>query len=164
MAAGGKIINAGLEVSPVAARNVAKAIEMASTGIYDDTRGYKVLDTTGADALSKAIGFQPSAVARVQEADWAAQEMVALVKLRESEIAGEWAKAIANGKAADGARAAREAIAAWNARNPQTPIKIRLQDVLKRAKNMRMNRSERLEKTAPKEVRATVREMLRQEE
>ena len=161
MAAKGDVVDAGLEVSPVAARNLAKAIEMSATGIYDDKRGYKVLDVTGADALAKGIGFNPSAVATVQEGDRQIQQMIALARMRESEIAAQWAKAIVDGDA-DGVIDAREAIALWNFRNPESPIRIRPQDVLKRARNMRKSRAERLESSAPKEVRSEVRRQLQE--
>ncbi len=163
LAASGKVIEAGLELSPVAARNVAKAIDMATSGQYKDARGYKVMDVDGVDAAAKLIGFQPSAVARVQEADRETQSMVALTKLRESEIAGDWAKAVADGKPQEGRQRAQEQLEDWNSKNPETPIKIKLQDILRRAQNMRMNRSDRLEKTAPKEIRATVRERTQRE-
>jgi N12 class adenine-specific DNA methylase len=161
LAAEGRIVDAGLLASPVAASNIAKAIDMASSGIYKDSAGKKVMDVDGWDAMSKLIGFQPSAVARVQDADRSAQVMVEQVKMREREISQQWAQALADGDR-DGATKAREAIAAWNAKNEDTPIKIKLGDVLRRAKNMRMDRATRIEKSAPSEVRGTVREMLRE--
>ena len=157
--AAGEVIDAGLGVAPAAITNMAKAIDMASSGIYKDQRGYKVLDVDGYDALAKGLGFQPSDVSRVQEADRATQGMVGVVKLRESEIAAKWAKGIAENKP-DVVQEAREEIAAWNARNPATPIKIRPGDVLRRAQQMRMDRSERILKTTPKEVRAEAGRML----
>lgn len=54
-----------LEWAPTAVSNLAKGADMAATGMYRDTKGYKVIDTT----LAKAIGLQPKSVAEVQEAN-----------------------------------------------------------------------------------------------
>ncbi len=159
----GEPVDSALTASPVAVRNLAKALEMASTGIYTDQRGYKVLDVDGWDALSKGIGFQPTAVSQVQEADRTAQAMVARVRMAESEIAAKWAKGIAEGDS-DTIQEARDEVAEWNEKNPEAPIKIKLADVLKRAQKMRQSRAERIEKTAPKEVRAEVGRILRSQE
>jgi hypothetical protein len=163
MLTAGEVVKAGLEVSPTAARNLAKAGDMAATGQYRDARGYKVLDVDAGDVVSKAIGFQPTAVARVQEADRETAAMVALVRMREQEIAAEWAKGIAEGKASEAAIRAREKMAAWNEKNPEAPIRIKIGDVLKRARNMMLERSQRIEKTAPKEIRQEVGRRLREE-
>src|SRR5690606_33795164 len=48
-------IGAGLlEMSPVAVRNLAKGVDMAATGMYRDTKGYKVLETNHLEAAAKA--------------------------------------------------------------------------------------------------------------
>lgn len=159
MAGEGRIIDAGLEVSPTAARNVAKSIDMAATGIYKDTRGYKVLDVDAYDALAKAIGFQPGAVATVQEGDRAAQLMVQRTRARESEIAAKWAKGFADNDDALKAEARAE-LQRWNEKNPETPIRIRIQDVLKRAQKMRQSRAERIASSAPREVREEARRLM----
>jgi hypothetical protein len=52
-ATSGKLYEAGLTVSPKAAYNIGKAIDMASSGMYKDDRGYKVLDTDGFDARAR---------------------------------------------------------------------------------------------------------------
>jgi hypothetical protein len=150
---------AGRHVVPVAMTNVIKAVEMASTGQYKDTRGKKVIDVTGGDAMVKAIGFQPNAVARASQADRAAQEMVALARLRESEIAGEWARGIAE-KKPDVVQKARRQLLEWNEKNPHTPIKINLRQILQRVKTMNMSRAERIERASPKEVRQEARRLM----
>jgi hypothetical protein len=158
-AAEGELSAAARNVAPKAMRDVMKAAEMAGAGQYQDDRGYKVVDTTGTDVLAKAIGFQPGAVAQVQDADRAAQQMVSLARTRESEIAMKWAKGIAQ-KDMGLQQEARRELADWNEKNPETPIRIKLQDVLKRARNMMLNRSVRIEKTAPKEVRQEARRLM----
>ncbi len=161
LAAAGKFIDAGVLASPVAASNIAKAIDMASSGIYKDQAGNKVMDVDAYDAMAKAVGFQPSAVAQVQEADRSARVMIDQARMRESEIAKQWAQAIAQGDQ-DGQQAAREAIADWNSKNEATPIKIKLGDVLKRAKNLMLDRATRIEKAAPREVREEARRLMKE--
>ncbi|MFN3735111.1 hypothetical protein [Comamonas testosteroni] len=58
-----------LEWVPAAVSNLAKGADMAATGMYRDTKGYKVIGTTLAEAAAKAIGLQPKSVAEVQEAN-----------------------------------------------------------------------------------------------
>jgi hypothetical protein len=144
---------------PKAMRDVIKAVEMASTGEYRDERGYKVTSASGVDAVVKGVGFQPGDVAKIQAGDRAAQQMVAVAKMRESEIAGKWAKGIADGKP-DLVQEARRELSDWNEKNEATPIKINLKDIMARAKKMKMSRADRIEKSAPKEVRAEARRMM----
>ncbi|WP_197065116.1 PLxRFG domain-containing protein, partial [Delftia sp. ZNC0008] len=65
----GDVAGAALEVSPTAVRNAFKGADMAASGMYKDTKGYKVIDTTLSEAIAKAAGFQPKSVAEVQEAN-----------------------------------------------------------------------------------------------
>lgn len=157
----GKPIKGVMSASPTASRNLAQAWDMATTGQYRDKDGRKVLDTDGMDALVKAIGFQPTDVARVQEASRDAQSLIAVARMRESEIVAEWARAMVDHDTA-GQQAARDAIRQWNIDNPDTPIKVKPGQVLKKAQNMRMSKAERIEKSAPKEVRAAARRELEQ--
>src|SRR5205085_1926828 len=106
------------DVAPKAMRDVMKAAQMAGSGQYKDDRGYKVLDVTAGDVIGKAIGFQPGAVAAVQEADSAARQMVSLVRTRESEIAQKWAQGIAEKDPGNQQQARRE-LADWNEKNPE---------------------------------------------
>ena len=63
----GDVAGAALEFSPAAVRNAAKGVDMATSGIYNDTKGYKVMDVTLAEAASKFVGFQPKSVAEDSE-------------------------------------------------------------------------------------------------
>jgi ABC-type nitrate/sulfonate/bicarbonate transport system substrate-binding protein len=132
---------------------------MASTGMYRDDRGRKVLDTEGYEAIMKGLGFQPNSVARVQDATMQVQQMIAQNKVREAEIADQWAKGLFEGdqEAVDKARAA---LARWNRDNPSSPIKIDRQQVRRRVAQMRASKEERMAKTAPKEIRAEVKREL----
>lgn len=155
----GDLTGAGQTLSPQAVRNAVKAWDMATTGMYRDDKGRKVLDVDGYDALMKAIGFQPNDVAKVQQASAQVQQGIALNKMREGEIADQWAKALFErdlGKIAE----AREAMQAWNKANPESPIHITAAQLRKRVESMRQSKAQRLAKTAPREIRASVRREL----
>jgi hypothetical protein len=148
-------------VSPVASRNAIKGWEMATTGMYLDDRGRKVLDSSGMDALFKSIGIQPAGVAQVQESVFEVQRQISLNKMRETEIANKWAMGVFR-KDSDLVREARSELAAWNRDNPSTPIVIKMPQILKRVRQMNLNKADRIAKTAPTEIRSQVRDALRE--
>lgn len=158
-AAAGRFGEAGLALTPVAVRNLVQGIDMASSGFYKDQRGRKVVDTTAAEAAFKAIGFQPNTVAKVQRAAGDVQQMIALNKMVEREIADEWAQGLFD---KDQARvnAAREALVKWNRRNPTSRIRVDSQQLRRRLRDLRASKAQRLEKTAPAEIRREVSERL----
>lgn len=156
---GGDIGAGLLEMSPTAVRNAAKGVDMAATGMYRDTKGYKVLETSHLEAAMKAIGFQPASVAQVQEANWLNQRAKAFYSLRAQEIRAQWAAGIFErdqGKVA----AARQQIADWNARNPDQPMIIRVPDIMRRVREMSKSKDQRIADTAPRAMRAAMREEL----
>ena len=159
MALQGDLGKAAIELSPVAARNVVKAADMAETGMYRDATGKKVIDTTTLEAIAKAAGFQPNTVARVQEASYQVQRSVALNKKVEGEIAALWALGVFEKDAAKVERA-REQLRTWNEDNKTSPIRITMPQVLQRVRAMREDKTTRLAKTAPAEIRAQVRREL----
>jgi len=144
--------------SPKAAQNMIQAADMLKTDSYRDSKGRKVIDTTPVDAAVKFAGFQPQAVKRVQDAGREQTRMIELSKLKESDIADKWAKARFEGDDA-GVESARAELRAWNEKNPETPIRIDMTQIARRLRDMRMNKEQRIEKAAPKELRRRVREM-----
>lgn len=146
-------------VSPKAAQNLYQAYDMANMGMYRDAKGMKVLDTDGYDAALKAIGFQPNDVKKVQDASFDSQRMIGLNRLRETEIANQWAQGIFE-KDADKVKAARADLAEWNETNPESPIKINFKQILQRVQKMNQTKAQRIAATAPKEIRADVRRAL----
>ena len=115
----GNVGAGALEVAPTAVRNAAKGVDMAATGMYRDAKGYKVLETNHLEAALKAIGFQPQSVATIQEANALNQQAKGFYNLRAQEIRAQWAAGIFEKDDAK-VRAAREAIADWNAKNPRS--------------------------------------------
>lgn len=156
---GGDVAGAALEVSPTAVRNLAKGADMAATGMYRDSKGYKVIDTTLAEAAAKAIGFQPKSVAEVQEANSFMQRSKSFYTQTSSDIKAQWADALFR-KDEAAVQRVRERLADWNRDNPEQPIVVKMPDVWKRVREMGKDRSDRIADTAPKALRAQMRETL----
>lgn len=146
---------------PTAIKNLAKGIEMFQTGEYRDTKGRRVIDVDAADALFKSIGFQPAEVARESLASRMVQQNVNLAKNVESSIAEDWAKARLDGDEA-GVQAARQRLADWNEKNPDSRIAINQAQIANRLRQMKMSREDRIIKAAPRELRAETRATLQQ--
>lgn len=145
-----------LEWAPTAVRNLAKGVDMAATGMYRDTKGYKVIDTTLAEAAAKAIGFQPKSVAEVQEANSFMQRSKSFYTQTSSDIKAQWADALFR-KDEAAVQRVRERLADWNRDNPDQPIVVRMPDVWKRVREMGKDRSDRIADTAPKALREQMR-------
>lgn len=145
---------------PTALKNLGKAIEMYQTGEYRDMAGRKVVDVTPGDALVKAIGFQPAEVARDSRKVQMANQQVGLARNIEAEIASQWAAGIVD-KEPEKVAKARERLREWNRANPESRIAITQQQIQRRVKEMRKPRDERFTKSAPKEMRGTVAEVMK---
>lgn len=151
-------VGAGLlEMSPAAVRNAAKGADMAATGMYRDAKGYKVLDTNTLEAALKAIGFQPQSVATIQEANRISQGAKSFYNQRAQEIRAQWAQGVLEGDP-DKVQAARDQVAAWNRKNPEQPMLIRVPDIMRRVREMRKSKDERIADTAPRAMRQQLRE------
>jgi len=155
--AGGDIAGGLLETAPTAVRNLAKGADMAATGMYRDAKGYKVLDTNTMEAALKAVGFQPSSVATIQEANGLNQQAKAFYNLRAQEIRSMWAQGIFEKDQAK-VQQARDAVADWNAKNPDQQMVVRMPDVLRRVREMAKPKDQRIADTAPKAMRQQMRE------
>lgn len=158
----GDVTGAAKEVAPVAAQNVIKAVDMAVMGMYRDTRGRKVIDVEPWEAVAKAVGFQPASVKRVQDATGTQQNLIGQNKLRETEIADKWAAGRIEKNPAK-VEEAKEMLADWNRKNPQSPISIDQSQINRRVQQAMMEKAKRLEKTAPKEIRQAVKRELERE-
>ena len=154
----GDVLGAAEQVSPTAVRNMLKGADMAASGIYKDTKGYKVIDTTLAEAAAKFAGFQPRSVAEVQEANSFMQRSKSFYIQTSNEIKAQWAQALFNKDDAALERV-RARLAAWNENNPDQPITVKMPDVWKRVREMGKDRTQRIADTAPKALRQQMREM-----
>lgn len=154
----GDLAGAALEISPLAVRNADKGVDMAISGIYKDTKGYKVIDTTLDEAIAKAIGFQPRSVAQVQEANSFMQRSKSFYVQTSSEIKAQWAQALFNKDDAALERV-RKRLNDWNENNPEQRITVKMPDIWKRVREMGKDRTERIADTAPKALRQQMRDM-----
>ncbi|UYM64609.1 PLxRFG domain-containing protein [Pseudomonas aeruginosa] len=132
---------------------------MLATGMYRDTKGYKVLDTNTLEAAMKMIGFQPASVATIQEANMLSQKAKAFYNLKAQDIRSMWAAGVFE-KDQGKVERARQAIVDWNRRNPDQPMVIRVPDIMRRVREMSLSKDERIAKTAPKAMRQQMREDL----
>ena len=158
---GSAIGRAALEVAPTAVRNLAKGAEMAASGMYKDQKGYKVIDTTLAEAAAKAIGFQPHSVAEVQEGNSFMQRSKSFYIQTSNEIKAQWAQALFD-KDDAALQRVRDRLADWNRNNPEQPITVKIPDVMKRVREMNKDRTARIADTAPKALREQMKEMAKE--
>ena len=156
---GGNVGGGLLEMSPVAVRNLAKGTDMAVHGMYRDTKGYKVLDTNLLEAAVKAAGIQPASVSKIQGANWISQRAKNYYNTRAQEIRQMWAAGIFENDMGKVQRA-RDAVARWDAKNPDQPMLIRIPDVMRRVREMAKTKDERIAATAPRAMRQQMREDL----
>lgn len=73
-----------------------------------------------------------------------------------SEIKAQWADALFR-KDEAAVQRVRERLADWNRDNPEQPIVVKMPDVWKRVREMNKDRSDRIADTAPKALRAQMR-------
>ena len=148
-----------LEFTPVAVRNAIKGADMATSGIYKDTKGYKVADVSPIDAAFKGLGFQPRDISKIQEANYLGQSATSYYNLRASSIRALWAAGVVEGNQAKVADA-RAAVKDWNAKNPDQKIIIKPSDIARRVREMRMDKVDRVIKRAPRTARSGVAQEL----
>ena len=139
-------------------RNAVKGVDMARHGMYRDTKGYKVMDTTAAEARAKFAGFQPASVARVQKANSFMMRSKALYQQKAAEIRLQWAQALFEKDDAKLARV-RQKLADWNRKNPEQRITVDMRAVWRRVREMKKDRSQRIADTAPRALRRQMREL-----
>ena len=163
LAFSGNVTSGLAQVSPVAARNLIKGADMAAMGMYRDQKGYKVLDTTMLEAALKSIGFQPSSVAKEQDKTAAVKQAIDYYNLKAAEIRSLWAAGIFE-RDPDKVQQARDTIAAWNAKNPDLPMRVYMPSVAKRVREMAKPRSERVVGTAPQILRQSFRDRVEEVE
>lgn len=154
----GNLKEAALAVAPKAVSNAVKGADMLGTGMYRDTKGRKVIDTSTSEAISKLIGFQPASVSNVQEAAYLGQRAKDFYALRKQEISAQWANGIFE-KDPEQIAKAREAFREWNASNPGQRMAPDMPGIARRVREMRKNKLQRIADTSPKGMR----EMLRQD-
>lgn len=144
---------------PVALQNVMKGAGMWSTGQARDTLGRKIMDADEVDGLMKFLGFQPQAIARESQKISMIRNSEQLAKNVEGEIASSWARALVDGDVA-AVDKARAKLAQWNEDNPESPIRIKMQQIIARTRKLREERASRFITSVSPERRRAVAEAL----
>lgn len=145
--------------APKAVQDVVKGAEMLRTGEARDMRGRKIVDVGMGDAFIQAIGFNPSVKAEAGRKAVEVNEMIGYNKRMESEIVGRLARGVAD-RDQDAIAEAQQQLTDWNRTNPDAPIIINSQQVRHRIMQLQMERSGRIVKMAPPELRRRVSEAL----
>lgn len=147
------------EAMPKAFSDAYQAMDMMQTGYYRDYKGKNVRKTDSIDATFKLLGFQPTSISEPRSHERMLQQDIALVKSIESDIADLWANGVYE-KDQSKVKEAKESLENWNKKNPETPIKIKMNQILKRVKAMKQTSADRMLKTTPKELRNMAKEAL----
>ncbi|MGE0383403.1 MAG: PLxRFG domain-containing protein [Gammaproteobacteria bacterium] len=148
-------------VMPKAVKDLFLAYEMATTGEYRDPRGRLVTEVTGADALVRAFGFNPTRAARQGRAMGEIFNDVELHRATEYAIAEKWGRGIVERdiRVID---AARRELREWNAKNPELKIVITPQQIQRRVRDARATKEQRVVRGTPPELRQRTLETLPQ--
>lgn len=155
----GDVGKAALEISPVAVRNAAQGVDMAMTGAYRDKEGDAVNKTDTLEAVLKGIGFQPSSTALRQRITFTEQSMTSNYIRTKEAISKKWASGIFLDDP-DAIQEARDQMIDWNMKNPEYPITIKMNNIMKRVRNMGTDKLERIADRAPDAARADIRERI----
>lgn len=141
------------QIAPVAVSNALKGMDMAATGIYKDTRGYKVADVDAWESFAKMLGLQPASIALQSRKFSDELQDKGMTTMMEAMIADRWAAGVVD-KDLDAVASARDALRTWNEKNPESRIVIKPAQIFTRVKKMRETRDDRFLKTVPRENRA----------
>ena len=152
----GDLGKAAVTLAPKAVSNLAKGADMMSTGMYRDDKGYKVIETTPTEAAMKMVGFQPATVAEVQQANYLHQRSKDFYNQHAQDIRARWAKGVFE-NSPEQVDAARTMLQNWNAQNPEQRVGVNMEAVVRRVKEMRKSKDQRIADTAPKAMRASMR-------
>jgi hypothetical protein len=145
-------------IAPKAVKDVFKAVDMGTTGVYTDLKGRKVAEVSLSESISKGIGLHPNSVADVQKSKGILMQDVNLARAVASSIAELWAQGI-HEKDADKKERAKKMRDDWNRINPDTPVSVKLGSVLQRARQMELTASQRMIKSVPKALKERAAEV-----
>jgi ADP-Ribosyltransferase in polyvalent proteins/Phage MuF-C-terminal domain len=153
MLAKGEFGSAIESAAPKAVGNMLKGADMLDKGMYRDTKGAKVIDTTMGEAVAKMAGFQPASVSQVQESNFINQRAKDFYNLKTQEIRAKWAMGIFENDP-DKVDEARKMMQEWNKENPDQRMNANMPAIVKKVREMRKDKAQRIADTAPKAMRA----------
>lgn len=152
-AGGGKsLMETASPIAPKMLKDLRQAVDMVQTGQYRDTKGRKVVDVDGVDALLKGIGFQPNAVAEPRRIERMLAQSSGMQRIIRQDISELWARGVAE-QDAQKIESARSILREWNEKNPDSRIVMNPTSIAQRVRAMRLTSAERLVKATPKDMR-----------
>lgn len=152
-AGGGKsLIETASPIAPKMLKDLLQAFDMVQTGQYRDTKGRKVVDVDGVDALLKGIGFQPNSVAEPRRIERMLAQSSGMQRIIRQDISELWARGVAE-QDAQKIESARSILREWNEKNPDSRIVMNPTSIAQRVRAMRLTSAERLVKATPKDMR-----------
>jgi hypothetical protein len=153
----GNVFEAAMSASPVAIANMRKGVDMLDSGMYKDAKGYKVMDTTTGEALAKIAGFQPKSVKDDSEDSYLRLRTKNFYNEYKQSVAARWANGLFENDPKQ-VQEAKDMIASWNEKNPELPMRTNMVAIAQRLKKMKETREERILKSSPKVMQATIRQ------
>jgi len=153
-------LGAAKSALPTAAQNFVKGSEMLARGEARDTRGQFTAKVSPLEAVGKAAGFNPNAVADRQRVTGEIRNDENFIAVTKSALMDEFVNAIRSGDR-DDIESVRRKIASWNKSNPTMPIVITPQAMRRRLQLAGMSPDVRSIKLAPRPLRGEVASLLR---
>jgi hypothetical protein len=151
---------AAMAVAPNAIKNLDKGVTMAATGYGEDEKGRRTVPTNELEALSKAIGFNPKAVADYGQIKRDIAQDNRMVQVKREEFTSAISDAILSGDT-EARKEAMAAVRQWNLDNPKMIVSINPAAISKRVRDARAEGADRFLKTVSRPMRADAREALK---
>ena len=155
LGSGKSVVETVHPVLPKAVKDAYQAIDMLQTGQYRDSRGRRVVDVDAIDAVFKALGVHPNAVAEPRRIERMLAQSAAMQRAIKQDINELWARGQYE-RDAEKVAAAKEILRRWNEKNPETPIRANPVSIAHRVQAMRASSADRLVKATPKEMRGAL--------
>ena len=149
-----------MAVSPNMVKNLDKGVTMATTGYGEDEKGKRTVPTNELEAFSKAIGFNPKAVADYGQIKRDIAQDDRMVQVKQEEFTSAISDAILSGDT-EARKEAMAAVRQWNLDNPKMIVVINPASVSKRVRDARAEGADRFLKTVSRPMRADARDALK---
>lgn len=157
----GEVTKAAKLSMPSALANALKAGEMLATGEYRDNSGNKVVDADAGDAVLKAAGFNPVAASKRSQILAEEKPDTDVYNWKKRSFIHDYARATVD-RDAGALSDVRAELRAWNEENPELAIKLNQAAIAGAVKQMKMDADQRSINSAPKALRAKLRQDLSQ--
>lgn len=141
-----------LAAMPRAVQNAAQGVEMAVSGSGHDRYGRTTVPVSVPEAITKAIGFNPSRIAKESDIKGEQMQDINLLRVKKTAILNQWVNGILTKDENEIAKA-REKMQDWNEKNPQLAIRITPQSLRAKILAARATSKQRFLKSVPKEQR-----------